>query len=200
MNNIICAAHDLVFSYNTGLGWYSTRTTKSDKSDSTTPQEEAQGDVTAARVVWKGVDCHTPKEAQTNLLDFLNKSDIQKRVNNIHIPFFTSGSYLAVTRADPYSPTGTTKFVGICIAKRNKGPGTNFILRNVIDGVGVEMLFETYSPAIKEIQVLKLERRRRAKLYYLRDKPAKYSTVNENMEPVKSSGVLKYRRRPGAPA
>ena len=105
-----------------------------------------------------------------------------------------------MTRADPYSPTGVTKFVGICIAIRNRGLGSTFILRNVIKEIGVEMMFELYSPAIKEIKVLKLERRRRAKLYYLRDKPAKYSTVNERMEPVKSDGILKYRRKRGAPA
>ncbi|CAI8006880.1 39S ribosomal protein L19, mitochondrial [Geodia barretti] len=80
-------------------------------------------------------------------------------------------SYLAVTRADPHSPIGTSKFVGICIARRNKGLGSTFILRNVLNGMGVEMMYELYSPAIREIQVLKLERRRRAKLYYLRDKP-----------------------------
>jgi hypothetical protein len=46
--------------------------------------------------------------------------------------------------------------------------------------------------------VLKLERRRRAKLYYLRDKPLKYSTVNENMEPIEGEMTV-YRRR-GRPA
>ena len=82
----------------------------------------------------------------------------------------------SVTQADPHSPTGTTKFVCICIARRNKGLGSTFILRNVINGVGVgvEMMYELYSPAIREIEVLKLERRRRAKLYYLRDKSLKY--------------------------
>lgn len=117
----------------------------------------------------------------------------------MNIPFFTAGSYLAVTRSDPCSPSGTTKFVGICIARRNKGPGSTFILRNVIDGMAVEMMFELYSPMIKEIQVLKLERRRRAKLYYLREKPLKYSTVNEKMPPVKSDKMSVHRRR-GAPA
>ena len=145
--------------------------------------------------------CYTPREANTNLLDFLNLSDIQKRCQKIDIPFFTSGSYLAVIRADPHSPTGTTKFVGICIARRNKGLGSTFILRNVISGIGVEMMFELYSPAIKKIEVLKLERRRRAKLYYLRDKPLKYSTVNENMQPEKSTAELSvYKRKKGAPA
>ena len=143
--------------------------------------------------------CYTPEESKTNLLDFLTKSDIQKRTRNADIPYFTSGSYLAVTRADPYSSTGTTKFVGICIARSNNGLGSTFILRNVIDGIGVEVMFELYSPAVREIKVLKLERRRRAKLYYLRDKPAKYSTVNQNMEPVKSDRILIHRRR-GAPA
>ena len=156
---------------------------------------------TATQVVIDSRVCHTPRDAKTNLLDFLNQSDIQKRRRNIDIPFFTGGSYLAVTRADPHSPTGTSKFVGLCIARRNKGLGSTFILRNVMSGVGVEMMYELYSPAIKEIQVLKLERRRRAKLYYLRDKPLKYSTVSEKMQPVENNGELSlYRRKKGAPA
>ena len=158
-------------------------------------------DITAASCHFKRNVCHTPSEASTNLLDFLNRSDIKKRRNNVHIPFFTAGSYLSVVRADPYSPSGVTKFVGICIARRNKGLGSTFILRNVINGIGVEMMFELYSPALREIKVLKLEKRRRTKLYYLRDKPLKYSTVNEKMEPVDSNGrVLVYKRKRGAPA
>ena len=167
--------------------------------DNATPQSDEN--ITNAYVVLKDKTvCHTPREANTNLLDFLNKSDIRKRANHINIPFFTAGSYLAVTRADPFSSTGTTKFVGICIARSNCGLGSTFILRNVIDGIGVEMMFELFSPAIKEIKVLKLERRRRAKLYYLRDKPAKYSTVNERMEPIKSDQLSVYKRKRGAPA
>ena len=162
---------------------------------------EANNDVTASRVVIKDKLCLTPREAKTNLLDFLNRSDMQKRQKTIHIPYFTGGCYLSVTRTDLYSPTGVTKFVGICIARRNKGLGSNFILRNVIDGVGVEMMFELYSPALREIKVLKLERRRRAKLYYLRDKPLKYSTINEDMQPVNTHGrMLKYKRGRGNPA
>lgn len=160
-----------------------------------------EGVSTATQVVMDGRVCRTPREANTNLLDFLNQSDIQKRQCNIDIPFFTAGSYLAVTRADPHSPTGMSKFVGICIARRNKGLGSTFILRNVMGGVGVEMMYELYSPAIKEIQVLKLERRRRAKLYYLREKPLKYSTVSEKMQPVENNGVPSvYKRKKGAPA
>ena len=156
---------------------------------------------TTTHVIVNDTVCYSPREANTDLLNFLSQSDIQKRRHNIDIPFFTAGSYLAVTRADPYSPTGTSKFVGICIARRNKGLGSTFILRNVIGGVGVEIMYELYSPAIREIEILKLERRRRAKLYYLRDKPLKYSTVSEKMQPVPNDGVLSvYKRKRGEPA
>ena len=165
------------------------------------PAPAADSDITAASFSLKGSTCRTPTDASTNLLDFLNRSDIQKRRSKAQIPYFTPGSYLSVTRADPYSPSGQTKFVGICISKRNNGLGSTFILRNVMNGMGVEVMFELYSPALREIKVLKLERRRRAKLYYLRDKPLKFSTVNEKMEPVDTGGrVLKYKRKRGDPA
>ena len=107
------------------------------------------------RVKINDVECKTPKEAKTNLINFLNLSDIQKRQQNCLIPFFTPGSYLAVTYSDSLSQNGISRFVGICIAKRNKGLGSNFILRNVIDGTAVEKMFEIYSPNIKEIKVSK---------------------------------------------
>ena len=143
--------------------------------------------------------CATHTEAKTNLLDFLNRSDILKRRTNIHIPFFVPGSYLSVIRSDPHSPTGESTFVGICISRRKcQQVGSTFILRNVINGIGVEMMYELYSPAIKEIKVLKLERRRRAKLYHLRDRPLKHSTVKENMEPVETpKGPIPVHRRRG---
>lgn len=146
--------------------------------------------------------CVSPKKAKTNLLDFLNQSDITKRKANMAIPFFTAGSYISVVRGDPFSPTGESKFVGICIARRKmKRLGSTFTLRNVMNGIGVEMMFELYSPAIKEIKVLKLERRRRAKLYYLREKPPKYCTVKENMKPVDTGGKVQlYKRKHGEPA
>lgn len=159
-------------------------------------------DATSPYVIVKGEKRSTPKEAGMNLLGFLNRSDVVKRKINMHLPLFLSGSYLSVTKADPYSPSGESTFAGICISRRKiKQLGSTFILRNVINGMGVEMMYELYSPALKEIKVLKLERRRRAKLYYLRDKPPKYSTVNEKMVPVKTpKGPIPLHRRKGAPA
>lgn len=182
---------------------YSTETTPPQETSPFVQLAASKGvDATSPYVHVDGDECSSHKEAKTNLVDFLSRSDIEKRRTNLNIPFFTSGSYVSVTKSDPYSPSGESTFAGICIATRKtKQVGSTFILRNVINGIGVEMMYELYSPAIKEIKVLKLERRRRAKLYYLRDKPLKYSTINEKMEPVKTpKGPFPVHRRRGKPA
>lgn len=71
----------------------------------------------------------------------------------MNIPFFTAGSTMRVIYTDPSSRTGRNHFVGLCIARSNKGLGSTFILRNVIQRVGIERMFELYSPQIIEIQV-----------------------------------------------
>ena len=158
-------------------------------------RESIHADQPGARVQFKGNICSNPREAETNLLNFLTQSDVQKRKAHIEIPFFVAGSILAVTRADPYSYSGETRFVGICIARQNNGIGSTFTLRNVVNGVGVEVMFETYSPTIKKIEVLRLEKRRRAKLYYLRDKPAKESTFSETLLADQTQKLTVFKRK-----
>jgi large subunit ribosomal protein L19 len=159
------------------------------------PREALKTDGPGARVSVNGQVCSKPQEAKTNLLNFLTQSDLQKRTGHLDIPYFVPGSILAVTRADPYSKSGESRFVGICIARHNKGVGSNFILRNVVNGVAVEVRFELYSPVIKKIEVLKLERRRRAKLYYLRKKSPRENTFSETMKPTLSNKLLVHKRR-----
>lgn len=173
--------------------------TDTETTDPTSTNTETT-DPTVTRVKKFESVCNTPEEACTNLLNFLTESDVYKRNQNINIPYFIGGCHVAVTYADQASPTGLNKFVGICIARRNKGLGTTFILRNVIGHIPVERMFELYSPQIKKIEVLRLERRRRAKLYYLRDKPLKYSIVDWNAEPDTTDKMRKYKRKKGAPA
>ncbi|KAJ2789249.1 hypothetical protein H4R21_006790 [Coemansia helicoidea] len=71
-------------------------------------------------------------------------------------------------------PSATSVFGGVCIAIYRRGIDTSFILRNLVHNVGVEMRFMAFSPLVKSIQVTqKAKRVRRAKLFYLRDKPGK---------------------------
>ncbi|KAJ1729810.1 hypothetical protein LPJ61_003338 [Coemansia biformis] len=71
-------------------------------------------------------------------------------------------------------PSATTTFGGVCIAIYRRGIDTSFILRNLVQNVGVEMRFMAYSPLVKHIEVTQKARRvRRAKLFYLRNRPGK---------------------------
>jgi len=107
----------------------------------------------------------------------MERVDLIKRRNNLKIPEFYVGSVLAVTVTDEGSPTKLTRFVGICISRGEPGLRHRFILRNVIDGQGVEIMYEMYNPLIRDIQVLKLERWVDEELYYLRDALPEFSTI-----------------------
>ncbi|OPJ73650.1 39S ribosomal protein L19, mitochondrial [Patagioenas fasciata monilis] len=115
---------------------------------------------------------------------FLERKDMIQRRKVFNIPEFYVGSILAVTTADPYANNKTNRFVGICIQRGGKGLGATFVLRNVIEGQGVEICYELYSPRIQAIEVLKLEKRLDDNLMYLRDALPEYSTFDMNMKPV----------------
>eukprot|EP00053_Salpingoeca_punica_P021319 m.212890 g.212890 ORF g.212890 m.212890 type:complete len:231 (+) comp21826_c0_seq1:100-792(+) len=126
----------------------------------------------------------TPTALKTDLLRTLNLEEMHRRVKERgqDIPTFHSGSTLRIQHVESLDTPRMLSFTGICISKVNRGLGSSVILRNVIDGVSVERRFELFSPLVKKIEVLELARRRRAKLYYLRDRPQKESQINVNME------------------
>jgi len=67
-----------------------------------------------------------------------------------------------------------TPFEGLVIAKKHgRGISATFIVRKVVDGIGVERTFPAHSPTITKIDVLRRSKVRRAKLYYIRDKAAR---------------------------
>jgi len=119
------------------------------------------------------------------ILEKLERKDMFRRRQQIDIPEFYVGSVLAVTSADPYAPTRRNRFVGICILRERHGLKHQFTLRNIVDGVGVEIIYELYNPTITKIEVLKLEKRLDDNLAYLRDAPPEYCTFPFDMEPVK---------------
>jgi large subunit ribosomal protein L19 len=58
---------------------------------------------------------------------------------------------------------------GLVIAKKHgKGVSATITVRKVISGVGVEKIFPVHSPTIEKIEIVKRDKVRRAKLYYLR--------------------------------
>ena len=72
-------------------------------------------------------------------------------------------------------------FEGVVIAKRNRGLNSAFTVRKISHGEGVERVFQTYSPAVAEIQVKRRGDVRRAKLYYLRGLTGKAARIKEKI-------------------
>jgi len=122
-------------------------------------------------------------EHRDKTCELLMRLDLIRRRTVIDIPEFYVGSVLAVTISDPYAPGKCSKFVGICIQRQGQGTWANFTLRNRVDGQGVEIRYDLYNPTIREIQVLKLEKRIDSELLYLRDAKPEYSTFPFDMTP-----------------
>ncbi len=70
-------------------------------------------------------------------------------------------------------------FEGVCIARKNAGINSNFTLRKISYGEGVERIFPLHSPRITAIEVVRRGAVRRAKLYYLRDRRGKSARIAE---------------------
>src|SRR3954464_7977382 len=81
-------------------------------------------------------------------------------------------------------------FEGVVIAKRNRGLNSNFIVRKMSSGEGVERTFQTYSPAVASIEVKRKGDVRRAKLYYLRGLTGKAARIREKLLTAEQREVL----------
>ena len=75
-------------------------------------------------------------------------------------------------------------YEGVCIARSNKGLGSNFTVRKISNGEGVERVFPLYGPTIAEIFVVRRGDVRRAKLYYLRGRRGKSARITEKAREV----------------
>ena len=72
-------------------------------------------------------------------------------------------------------------FEGIVIKKQGGGVNATFTVRRVAYGVGVEKTFLIHSPLVEKIEVVRVGKSRRAKLYYLRDRIGKAAKTKENL-------------------
>lgn len=74
-------------------------------------------------------------------------------------------------------------YSGVVIAIKNKGINKTITVRRIFQGVGIERVFNLFSPSIDKIQILKRASVRRAKLYYLRNKFGKSAKLKQKCNP-----------------
>ena len=72
-------------------------------------------------------------------------------------------------------------FEGIIIKKQGGGVNASFTVRRVAYGVGVEKTFLVHSPMVEKVEVVRVGKARRAKLYYLRERLGKSAKTKENL-------------------
>ena len=115
-----------------------------------------------------------------NLMQTIEAEQVARLVANRAVPEFEAGDTLRVSvRVVEGERTRTQAFEGVCIARSNKGLNSNFTVRKISYGEGVERVFPLYAPSIAEILVVRRGKVRRAKLYYLRDRSGKSARIAE---------------------
>jgi large subunit ribosomal protein L19 len=107
---------------------------------------------------------------------------IEQEQINKEIPDFSPGDTIVVqVKVAEGGRERLQAFEGIVIAKRNRGLNSSFTVRKISHGEGVERVFQTHSPTVSAIQVLRRGDVRRAKLYYLRGRTGKAARIKEKM-------------------
>ena len=119
-----------------------------------------------------------------NLIQTIEAENIAKFLENKKIPEFRPGDTLKVgVKVVEGERTRVQNYEGVSIARSNKGMGSNFTVRKISFGEGVERVFPLYSPSVTEILVLRRGKVRRAKLYYLRGRTGKAARIVEKRDP-----------------
>ena len=115
-----------------------------------------------------------------NLMQTLEQEEIKKLLANRPVPDFRPGDTLRVSvKVVEGERERVQAFEGVCIARKNAGVNSNFTLRKISYGEGVERIFPLYSPRITAIEVVRQGAVRRAKLYYLRGLTGKKARIAE---------------------
>ncbi len=110
-----------------------------------------------------------------NIIDKLEMEQMKK-----DIPTFKAGDTLKVhVKITEGDKQRIQVFQGVCIKRVNCGLGSSYTVRKISGGIGVERIFPLHSPSIDKIEVLRVGKVRRAKLYYLRKLSGKAARISE---------------------
>ena len=102
----------------------------------------------------------------TNIIDQLEAEQLKSDV-----PEFGPGDTVRVqVRVKEGNRERLQAYEGVVIAKKNRGLNSAFTVRKMTSGEGVERVFQTHSPLIAGVEVVRRGDVRRAKLYYLRER------------------------------
>lgn len=112
------------------------------------------------------------------IIDEINKEQMTRE-----LPDFAPGDTIIVSvKVKEGNRERLQAFEGVVIAIRNRGLNSAFTVRKMSHGIGVERVFQTYSPLIDSVKVKRRGAVRRAKLYYLRGLEGKAARIREKLK------------------
>ena len=115
-----------------------------------------------------------------NLIAQLEQEEIARLGKTIP-PFAPGDTVVVQVKVKEGTRERLQAYEGVVISKRNRGLNSNFIVRKISSGEGVERTFQTYSPLVAAIEVKRRGDVRRAKLYYLRERSGKSARIKEKL-------------------
>ena len=122
-----------------------------------------------------------------NIIQQYEAEQVAKLTAARAVPPFQPGDTLRVmVKVVEGERTRVQAYEGVCIARSNKSLNSNFTVRKISYGEGVERVFPLYAPTIAEIVVVRRGDVRRAKLYYLRGRSGKSARIAERAREVTS--------------
>jgi large subunit ribosomal protein L19 len=106
---------------------------------------------------------------KTEILDAVESKSLKD-----NIPHFEVGDIVDVhCRIKEGDKERTQVFTGTVIARKGRGINESFTVRRIVNNEGVERIFPLHSPNVLDIRAVRSGKKRRAKLYYLRQRTGK---------------------------
>ncbi len=121
-----------------------------------------------------------------NIIETLEKEQVEKLAGERPVPSFKAGDTLKVhTKIKEGDRERIQVYEGLCIARKNDGLNSSFTVRKISFGEGVERIFPLYSPNVDKIEVTRIGKVRRSKLYYQRDRSGRSARIADDIEATK---------------
>lgn len=106
---------------------------------------------------------------KTEILDAVESKSLKD-----NIPHFEVGDVVDVhCRIKEGDKERTQIFTGTVISRKGRGINESFTVRRIVNNEGVERIFPLHSPNVLDIKAIRSGKKRRAKLYFLRQRTGK---------------------------
>ena len=118
-----------------------------------------------------------------NILQEIEQEQIDKLSAGKTMPEFAPGDTIKVNvKVVEGERERIQAYEGVCIARKNDGLHSNFTVRKISYGEGVERVFPLFSPNLDSVEIVRRGDVRRAKLYYLRGRQGKRARIAERTD------------------